>query len=375
MDFPFKITKSPKTVLRKTKPLPSQLTSLPKYILYQIANQLPFIDLSRFSTVNRQCYDRLYKSPDYWGLRYYAIRGVLPERSFTRNDYYVKFCTLRRIDYPAKEIAGRPVISDFKKVDEGKMYTVLIDFDNTLRVSPTRNFTFSRYKMLNVKSIICSDDYILILTQDNKLYVDGPPREAHLFTDQTTSFGSPTLILSNVTKINIGKYNAILWRGNNKIYQVDVTHKPVGRYVSKMTCTPLSISATLALPFGCGDLVFVTANGHMYFKSEYGHETPKFISDHVKHIYVQEPYVYWINKQNVLWQANLVTWTAKRQIMDRVYRLVCNRACLWVLTLETNLYRIPCSAMNMDLEEVSFVCNGVCNIEGHDNHVVVKKVT
>lgn len=389
MNFTFKVIKHVTQYLfsNKTEPKrsPHQLTSLPKYILFIIAHKLSFLDLYRFSIVNHQAYDRLCKSQDYWKSRAQTIMGEIPETQFDRNRYLSRFCSFEKIDYveAGNQFSTTNISGSFDRVFCTKQYKATLDFQQTLcveRIMPVfrKDNDWDKWpnsKMVNIKSVICRDDHILMHTLDGKLYVHG----RHPFTNphQSMLFNYPTLLIENVTKIKSGKYNTIIWR-NGKLYQTDVCHRQFGQHIPNTTFEPLDISAKQALPFSLGDTVYVTNKGavspQLYFKGKYGNETPRFISANVTSIYVQEPYVYWISRKGVLWQANLIALTPKRRIMDRVYKLSCSDECLWVVTFDSKLYHIQSNSLKTNLKNVLFLGDDVCDVEGHNNFVVVKKM-
>lgn len=399
MDFAFKVIKSVGQYFFMPKPKPGikpkqvlhQLTSLPKYVLVLIAHNLSVVDLYRFSTVNHQAYARLCGNQDYWKLRAQTMTGKIPEMEFDRNVYLENFCSFQKIDGASNQFFVKDISGNFRQVCYTRKYKATIDFRDTLCVKRIPDMPLGFRKdndcglqwrrwpnamMVKVKSIICRDDYILIQTRDQKLYVQG----RHPFTkpDRSSSFYSPTLLVENVTRVRNGKYNTIIWK-DGKIYQTNVSQYEFGQYIPNTTFEPIDISSNQVLPFSLGDIVYLKESGarwslsQLYFRNGYGREPPGFISANVRNIYVQEPYVYWISVKGVLWQANLIEGTPKRRIMERVHKLSCGDESLWVLTLDSKLYHIQSNSLKTDLTDVRLVSDNVCQAESHDNFVVVKR--
>ena len=355
----------------ETTPIPHPLTSLPKDILYLIAHKLSFIDLCLFSTVNRQAAKRLFQGQDYWRSRAYVIKGELPE--FNRAMYLTKCCRFQKITYDQGQITIEDIPSNFRRVSYTRTEIATIDFENTLHVETrpellrfTTEDNLHGYSMANVESIICRDYSIIIQTRDKKLYVSG----VDLFTksNQFVVRASPSLILENVTKVNIGPEDAIIWK-DGQIYQTNHWQNHVGPYLSNTIFEPLSgnISAKEIIPFDFRDIVFLTEKGHLYVHKVFDRK-PRFISANVKKIYAHRKFVYWINDDGELWQND---FKRNVKIMEKVCKLSCSKKYLWVLSLESKLYLIQSNSDQIDLNNITLVSD---DVESCLDFVVVKKI-
>ena len=346
-----------------------------------IAHHLSFLDLYRFSTVNLQAYDRLYKSQNYWKSRAQCLTGEMPEVQYDRNMYMGRFLIHQKIDYTDHQFTVSDICGTFSQVHYTSSYKATIDFHGTLHVESkhfandeaVRKKMWPYFSMVNVKSIIGEDNHMLIQTRDRKLYVAG----GHPFTNENVIhrpfFDDPTIILENVTKVNFTSQNTIIWK-DSKIYKTNFSQRTLGQYLTNTVFEPVKISAKDVLVVWNGDIIFINTKGQLYWRQQDSSKRLICISENVRSIYLQQPFVYWISVNGVLWQAKLNELIPKYRMMTGVRKISCAKEHLWILTLDSKLYHIQSNTLPTNMKNIRFVCDDVWDVDAHNNFAIVKKV-
>lgn len=358
------------------------LSKLPKFLLYKIANYLPFTELEHLLYLNKYYYQRLCCADEYWQSRLLSYFGERPADFPTCNfkKYYAEIAnTLYRLD-DNSGLSGRLIGSNAKSVTCHENFVAIIKSDSCLCLRGE-----SDKFVPNVKKIECTEDAIYILTNSGSL---------RRYNSTDFSYLND-ITLSETTDFTVS-FPYIFYRRDDHLSETVMILTHIQQGWGPATATDYKIKKFVGVNSFGESVVYISNDNrlHLHKWIELGND--KYIADNVRAVYAINSDIYWIDFNNILYHMKYDTSSSKTQLFKNVKKIALASEYLLILTWASDLYllgqnflrypivtefyvgQVECCFRNCrcpkQFEEPQFIGSGIFDVSCCDDYAIITKV-
>lgn len=299
-----------------TNPPENFLEKIPKYVLYEIVNNLEFCELEKVSRLNKYFYKQL-KKVEFWKARL-RKQGLFPDYIPDTNfkSWYIDNIVKKMY---AGTVYGR--LQEFvtkRYVEAGDNAIAFIEEDGTLKSNYIKSEVVTEI-CTNVKAVDCGENYMAILQCNGDLYLLG----SDILSEE--KYKVPKRLAIDVKNISAGNYSLLIQNTHGRYY---ISDKKVQGFKS------INVNAKKVIPFGL-DYAFIDHKNNLYLQRT----EAEYIASNVVSIYVHEPYIYFINKKEKLYRVQaLYGDKIPKNIARSVKHVALTKNHIYVLATNADLY-------------------------------------